>query len=101
MANPTASRASLPSQFVDERLSAAECREILNELGYFLDQEPFYVTSGKVTGPKGLLMNTDGVDSVKAEHLREWLVEYQFLLKEDVDEAIRSVLGNRPPSQDA
>jgi hypothetical protein len=83
---------------VDEVFTAQECHEVLNELGYVSDDAQHYISSGKVTGPKGLLMSTNGVDLLRVEFLRSWLVDYQFLLADDVDDAIQTVLRNRRQS---
>ena len=54
-------------------------------LGYFSDPPGSYITTGKVTGPKGMVFGTIDDDEYITEYeLRVFLVEVVQLLEEDV-----------------
>jgi hypothetical protein len=61
-------------------------------LGYFSDPPGSYITTGKVTGPKGMVFGTIDDDEYITEYeLRVFLVEVVQLLEEDVRDCISSL----------
>lgn len=71
------------------KLHWPEVHAIMECLGYFSDEPGSYITSGKVTGPKGLILGPLEDDEDIADwELADFLTEVVGLLEEDVRECI-------------
>jgi len=67
------------------RLKWPEVDAILECLGYYADEPGSYLTSGKVTGPKGFILGPlDADEDVTPQEIAEFLVQIVELLEEDV-----------------